>query len=336
MMDFKIGEVLGLMAKTMPFLIFRFLIYFGITLAYVLVTGVGAGIGYFVGHIGDDPGAFSVWGGLVGFGITSAILYFLREYLLYMVKAGHIAVLVELLEGRELPEGRGQIDYAQGIVRERFVESSVLFGIDQLIKAVLKAFNRAFFTITAFIPIPGLQGVVKFINTVVNLSLTYLDEVILAHNMRTKSDNPWRSGQTALILYAQNYKTFLKNAFWLAFFIWAMTFLVFLVVLLPVAGLVSLFPGTAGILTLVIALVFAWGIKQAVIEPIGMTALMQVYFKVTEGQEPNPEWDDKLSSVSKKFGEMKTKAMDWDREKGTKPQASDEPTPGGAAQPEQS
>jgi hypothetical protein len=107
------------------------------------------------------------------------------------------------------------------------------------------------------------------------------------------------------------------------------------VVLLPVAGLVSLFPGTAGILTLVIALVFAWGIKQAVIEPIGMTALMQVYFKVTEGQEPNPEWDDKLSSASKKFGEMKTKAMDWDREKGTKPPSSDEPPQGGAPQPGQ-
>ncbi|MEE4302990.1 MAG: hypothetical protein V2J19_02455, partial [Wenzhouxiangella sp.] len=95
------------------------------------------------------------------------------------------------------------------------------------------------------------------------------------------------------------------------------------------------FPGTAGILTLVIALVFAWGIKQAVIEPIGMTALMQVYFNVTEGQEPNPEWDDKLSGVSKKFGEMKTKAMDWDRKKGTKPPSSDEPPQGGAPQPGQ-
>jgi len=334
MMDFKIGEVLGLMAKTLPFLMFRFLIYFGITLAYVLVTGAGAGIGYFLGHIGDDPGAFSVWGGLVGFGLTSAVIYFLREYLLYLVKAGHIAVLVELLQGKELPGGKGQIDYAQGIVKERFAESSVLFGIDQLIKGVLKAFNRAFFTITAFLPIPGVQGLVKFVNTIINLSLTYLDEVILAHNMRTKADNPWRSGQTALILYAQNYKTFLKNAVWLALFVWALTFLVFLVVLVPVAGLVSLFPGTAGILTLIIALVFAWGIKQAVIEPIGMTALMQVYFKVTEGQKPNPEWDAKLSNVSKKFGEIKSKATDWDREHGTTTGPSDAAQPDDGSQPE--
>ncbi len=311
-MDFKIGEILGLMAKTMPFLVFRFLIYFAITFAYFLLTGIGAGVGYGIGMIGGEPGAFSFFGGLVGFGIMSVIAYLLREYLLYMVKAGHIAVLVELMEGKELPQGRGQIQHAQAVVRERFTESSVLFGVDQLIKAVLRAFNRVFFTVTSFIPIPGLRNVVKFINTVVNLSLTYLDEVILAHNIRTRSDNPWASSRTALILYAQNYKAFLKNAFFLAFIIWGLTLLVFLLILGPLIGLVTILPAVAGPLTLIFALVFAWGVKQSVIEPIGMTALMQVFFKVTEGQEPNPEWENKLEGVSKKFGEFGRKARDWD------------------------
>ena len=311
-MDFKIGEILGLMAKTMPFLVFRFLIYFAITFAYFLLTGIGAGVGYGIGMIGGEPGAFSFFGGLVGFGIMSVIAYLLREYLLYMVKAGHIAVLVELMEGKELPQGRGQIQHAQAVVRERFTESSVLFGVDQLIKAVLRAFNRVFFTVTSFIPIPGLRNVVKLINTVVNLSLTYLDEVILAHNIRTRSDNPWASSRTALILYAQNYKAFLKNAFFLAFIIWGLTLLVFLLILGPLIGLVTILPAVAGPLTLIFALVFAWGVKQSVIEPIGMTALMQVFFKVTEGQEPNPEWENKLEGVSKKFGEFGRKARDWD------------------------
>ncbi|XOZ33623.1 hypothetical protein ACMDCT_15675 [Halomonadaceae bacterium KBTZ08] len=316
MMDFKMGDVFSLMAKTLPFLVFRFLIYFGITLAYAITTGVGAGLGYFIGTIGDAPGTYGVWGGLIGFGIVSTVAYLLREYLLYMVKAGHIAVLVELLEGKELPEGRGQIDHAQTIVRERFVQSSVLFGLDQLIKGVLKAFNRAFFTITSFLPIPGLEGIAKFVNTVINLSLTYLDEVILAYNIRNDADNPWRASQTALILYAQNYKAFLKNAFFLALFIWGTTFLVFLLILAPVGALVSLFPGMAGSLTVIVTLVFAWGIKQAVIEPMGMTALMQVFFKVTEGQEPDPDWDAKLNEVSDQFASFKDKALSWDREKG--------------------
>ena len=328
-MDFKLGQVIGLMAKTMPFLVFRFLIYFAITLTYILITGVGAGIGWGVGRIAtEDPAGFSMWGGIIGFGLVSAIAYFLREYLLYMVKAGHIAVLVELMEGKELPQGRGQIDHAQKIVRERFAESSVLFGIDQLIKAVLKAFNRVFFSIANFIPIPGLQAIAGFLNTIVTLSLTYLDEVILAYNIKTNSDNPWASSKTALVLYAQNYKAFLKNAFFLAFVIWGLTFLVFLIILGPVLAIVSFIPAVAGPLTLIIALVMAWGIKQAVIEPIAMTALMQVFFKVTEGQQANPEWEGKLDGVSKKFGEIKTKAADWEREHG-KPTPSSEPPQGG-------
>ncbi len=324
MMDFKIGEIISLLLKTTPFLVFRFLIYFGITLAYVLITGVGAGIGFGVGSIGGSSEAGGLWGGLLGFGIASVGVYLIREYLLYMVKAGHIAVLVELMQGKELPGGKGQIDYAQGIVRERFAQSSILFGLDQLIKGILKAFNRAFFSIANFLPIPGIQGIAGFINTIVNLSLTYLDEVILAYNLKTQADNPWAASRTALVLYAQNYKAFLKNAFWLAFVIWGLTFLVFLIVLAPVAGLVSLFPGAAGPLALIIALVFAWGIKQAVIEPVGMTALMQVFFTVTEGQEANPEWEGKLDKVSKKFSTLKEKAADWQPDQ----TPSEEPKPG--------
>lgn len=308
MKDFSFGEVLGLMKATAPFLVFRFLIYFGITLGFVLITGIGAGIGYGVGHIADNAPGGGMWGGIFGFGIASAILYFIREYLLYIVKAGHIAVLVELSQGKAIPGGKGQISYARERVQERFATSSILFGLDQLIKGILKAFNRTFLSIAAILPIPGAAGLVKFLNTVFNLSLTYLDEVILAYHMKTEAENPWASSRTAIILYAQNYKSFLTNAVWVALFIWVITFFVFLLVLGPVALLVGLFPGTAGPLTLVIALVFAWGIKQAVVEPIGMTALMQVFFKVTEGEVPNPEWESKLNGVSSKFRDLTAKA----------------------------
>lgn len=331
MTDFSISEVLGLLRKTFSFLVFRFLVYFAITLAFVLGTGAGVGIGYGIGSIGGDGSTGGVYGGMIGFGLISAAMYFVREYLLYIVKAGHIAILVEIMEGREIPTGRAQIDHAQKVVKERFVESSVLFGLDQLIKGILRTFNRVFFTIASILPIPGAQGVVKFLNTIINLSLTYLDEVILAYNIRTNSQNPWASSRTALILYAQNYKAFLKNAVFLAIMVWVLTFIVFLIVLLPAGALVALIPGSAGVLTLAIAVVFAWGVKQAVIEPFAMTALMLTFFKVTEGQQANPEWEAKLEGMSKKFGELKTKALNW---KGTQPtdekdgEAQQSPVPG--------
>lgn len=320
MKDFNLSDVFRLLSKTLPFLIFRFLIYFGIAMGFIIITAIGGTLGYGIGMIADEAAGGGLIGGLVGFAVASAILYFIREYLLYMVKAGHIAVLVELMDGKELPEGKGQIEYAQAKVKERFVESNVLFGVDLLIKAVIRAFNRVFFNLSRLIPIPGSEKVAKAVGSIIRVSLTFLDEVILAYLMKTRATNPWESSRTALILYAQNYTAFLKNAVWIAFLIWGCTLLVFLLVLAPVWALVAVFPGAAGPLPLILALVLAWGIKQAIIEPIGMTALMQVFFKVTEGQEPNPEWEAKLENVSGKFRELKDKASTW-REKPAEPEA---------------
>lgn len=332
MWDFEMGRVLGLMRRTMPFLIFRFLVYVSITLVYIIVTGGGAGIGWVAGKVGGDPAAGATWGGLIGVGLVSTVLYFAREYLLYLVKAGHIAVLVELLDGKELPGGKGQIDHAQAQVKSNFAESSVLFGIDQLIKGVLKTFNRMFLTLSNFIPIPGVQGVVKFLNSVVAMSLTYVDEVILAYHFRNGRENAWDSSREALILYAQNYKNLLKNAVFLTLFIWVLTLLVFIIVLAPVAGLVSVFPALAGFWTFAFAALFAWGIKAALIDPIAMTALMQVFFKASEGQQPDPEWDKRLSDMSGKFRELKSKASESLRptKKSGLPPQSPPPAPPGA------
>jgi hypothetical protein len=36
-----------------------------------------------------------------------------------------------------------------------------------------------------------------------------------------------------------------------------------------------------------------------------------VFFKVTEGQVADPTWDERLSKLTKKFGQIKDKAKDW-------------------------
>lgn len=308
MWDFNIGHALGAMIKTAPFVIFRIIIYVGIAVAYVLAVGVGAGIGYGIGSIGDEPGGFAFYGGLFGFGIVSAALYWAREYLLYLVKAGHVAVLVEHFDGNALPGGRGQIEHAQAVVKERFAEASVLFGVDRLIKGILRALNRLVMSVATFLPIPGLRELAGFVNKILNVSLTYTDEIILAYNIRTRSENPWDSSKDALILYAQNYKVIAKNAVFLLLFMYAVSLFIFLIILAPVGALMALFPGSVGGVSFIIALVFAWALKAALLEPLAIAALMQVYFKAIEGQVPNPEWDQKLTAASNKFRDLKDKA----------------------------
>lgn len=307
-MDFNIGTVISLLLRTLPFLVLRLLVYMGIVLAYIVLTSLGAGAGWLFGSVASTGGAGALWGGLGGFALTSGVLFWAREYLLYMVKAGHVAVLAQLLDGKEIPGGRGQIDFARMVVKERFVESSVLFAVDRLINGILRVFNRVSMRAARLLPIPGLEPVVKLANAIINTSLTYVDEVILAHNVRTTSDNPWASSRDAVILYAQNYRVMLKNAVFLTFIAWGLTLAVFLVVFAPVAVLAGLFPGMAGFWTFVLAAVTAWGLKAALVDPFAMAALMQVYFRTTAGQAPDAEWSGRLEKMSGKFRQLKEKA----------------------------
>ena len=143
------------------------------------------------------------------------------------------------------------------------------------------------------------------------MSLTYVDEVIIAYNLRTRSENTWQSSKDALVLYAQNYQVLLKNAVFLMLFMYGLSFLVFLIFLAPVGALMGLFPGSVGGWSFIIALVLAWSVKAALLEPIAIHALMQVYFKTIEGQQPNPDWDAKLEKVSGQFRKLKQKAQQY-------------------------
>lgn len=307
MWDFDVGRTLAIMVRTWPFIALRLLVYFGITVGYIVAVGGGAGVGYGVGHISDDPGAFAVWGGVLGFGAASLFVYAIREYILYIVKAGHVAVMVHLVDGREVPGGRGQLDYARKVVTARFAEANILFVVDQLIKGALRVVTGLIGGVAAFLP--GLQGLAGLINTVIRVSLTYVDEIILGYNIRADSRTPFESARQGLVLYAQNATTMVKNAAWLAVFMWLLAFAVFLVMLAPAAAILYVMPGQLAGWSFLLALVFAWAVKAALIEPFAIAALMQVYFRAIEGQVPDPGWDRRLSDASSHFRELKDKAL---------------------------
>jgi hypothetical protein len=312
MWDFRIGRTLAIVLQTWPFVLFRMVVYFGITIAYIFVTGTSAGVGYGLGHVfGVDgsPEASAFYGGILGFALTSAVVYWIREYILYVVKAGHIAVMVHLIDGRDVPGGQGQISYARQVVKARFVEANVLFAMDQLVKAVIGTITGMIGGIAAFLPIPGLQNLVAFVNSVIRMSLTYVDEIILGYNIRRQSDTPFETAREGVVLYAQNGKTMLKNALWLSIFMWVLALIVFITSLAPAAAVLYYMPGQMAGWAFVLAIVFTWAFSSAFLEPFCIAALMEVYFRTIEGQVPNPEWDRRLAETSKQFRELKDQAL---------------------------
>lgn len=308
MWDFSISKSVGLMVRTLPFILLRLAVYLGVAAAYVAATGTGAGIGWGIGAFGDE--AFRVnatfIGGGIGFAIIAAIMYALREYLLYLVKAGHIAVMVELLAGRPMPEGRSQIGHAQAAVRSRFAEASTLFAVDQVVKAVLRAITRLARGILSILP--GMQRFAGVVQAFLNVAIGLIDEVIIAHAFATYASNPWAAAREALILYAQNNRNMLKNAVWIAAITYGLLGIVFLLLLGPAVYFARALPGGAEAVGVVFALVFAWALKAALFEPFAIACLLQAFFRATEGQALDPAWEARLDGLSDKFRQLRDKA----------------------------
>ena len=309
MLDFRTGQIFGLLMRTMPFLMLRIAVYIGITLAYILAVGIGGGMGYLFGKIGGNTGGGAGIGAFIGFAIVSGALYWAREYLLYLVKAAHIAVLVELLDGRPIAAGKSQIEFGRDVVKQHFATSSLLFGLHQLVRGILRVFNRLTVSIASWLPIPGLDVVVKLVDAVINTGLASLDQVVLAQILRRQTDNPWGVARDSIVLYAQNYKGVLKNAAFLTLIVWGLTLLIWIVVGVPIAAFVGLFH-LQGFWPIVLALITALSLKAALIDPFATVALIQVYDKITAGQTPNPEWSGRLETMSGKFRELTQKARD--------------------------
>ena len=129
------------------------------------------------------------------------------------------------------------------------------------------------------------MGVVR---AYLRLAVGLVDEVILAHAIRTRSDNAWEAAHDGLVLYAQNARPDagergLADADHLGRCRW----LVFLSDARPRRRRWSGFSPAMAVAGLcVFALIFAWAVKAALIEPFALACLLQVFFKVTEGQEP--------------------------------------------------
>jgi Na+/phosphate symporter len=134
---------------------------------------------------------------------------------------------------------------------------------------------------------------------------------MLAHCFDTRTENPYEASRTALVLYAQNAKPMLKNAAWVTLWVWLLSLLIFLIMLAPAGLVVWLLPGEMSAAGLVFALLFAWAVKVALIEPFAIACMLQAYFKLTAGQAPDPAWQARLEQASSKFKSLGERALVW-------------------------
>jgi len=304
MSKFRTWRTLGLLAQTTPFIFLRLAVYIGVAVVYTVVVGVGGSIGLMFGKAMGNSGMWFGLGGIVGFAIASGVLYFAREYVLYLVKAAHVAVLVRLMDGKPIPCNKGQIRYGRDVVREHFASSSALFGLNQLIRGALRAFNAVTLDVASWLPVPGLESMTKLVDKIIGNALGHLDQVILAQIIRAETRDPSATAADSVVLYAQNYKGAFKNAAFLTLILWCLTLLIFLLVVVPVTAIFGMLDVHRGLWAFGFSVIAAWCLKAAIVDPFATAALIQIYDGLTAGQAPNTEWAARLESISSKFREL--------------------------------
>lgn len=313
MWDFSSARSFAIVAATYPFILLRILVFSGITAAYVIAAGTGAGFGFEWGRsvAAEDAAGRAILGGLFGFGVVSVALYWSRKYILYVVTAGHIAVMVEAYDRRSIPANKSQIGFGKDCTSARFSSANLLFSLNRLVKGVVGTITRLVWSMTWSIPIPGLRSLTRFANVLFRATLTYSDEIILAHAICVRSQNPWETTQDALVLYAQNGRIITKNAVWLAILMNVVACMVFILMLAPAEWAVNLLPVTWSSSAFILAVFVAWSFKKVLIEPFATASLMQVYFSAIEGQTPDPAWRQRLENVSTHFQNLGDEANNW-------------------------
>ncbi len=210
-----------------------------------------------------------------------------KYWLLYLVKAAHIAVLVEMIHGRPLPPGSGQIGYGQSVVRERFGEASALFVLDGLVRAALRMINRLTMGFLLVLPDKLARQIAFAVNTVLYFAIGLIDEIILAHAINNRSTDAWGSAADALALYRQNWKAILKNALWLTLFAVALGWLLYTFLFEPAQAAYTLDPETGrrgyflsiAISSLILATYFG---------PFALISMLQVWFRLIAAQPVAP------------------------------------------------
>lgn len=304
--NLHISEAFRLMMRAKAYLVYRAAVYGVVGACMIVGLIILALIGKIFGSVAAIV-LFIIAAAGCGWGLR-----LLREYVLYVLQAGYLALLVEHADGGELPPGTDQTVWAKARVMHYFKEVSALSLIDQFVKGIIGALNRTLFNVMTILPIPGLDGVAKVAQKVVDYSLTYVDEAMIAYTFRTKNENVFEAATHGILLYCQAWKGLLKNAVALTLLGYVFAVAAAGVFLVPLAILAMITPHGWVIFHYFLfglAMVLGVACKWIFFDPLACTATVLTFLRETEGLTPDAAWEERIASVSSKFSELKAKAQ---------------------------
>ena len=264
----------------------------------VLLFAVLMGISVLMGSEGVAGIMFVVW--LFAVGIVNFII---NHYFGYLVKAGHVAGIATAFQTGQVPND--PVNTGKTMVKERFGTSNVYFAIDKLVAGSVKQLQRTLGRVTDSLlgAIPGIDGVKGLMNMFLDISLGYIDECCLGYTFNHKEQNAYKSAADGVVIYAQNWKTLLKDSAKTTLTVILSVVVITLVGFILFGGLFRLL-GWSGFVAFVIALFFAWTVKYAFVDSWILVKMMSSYMQVAPTTVITFDLYGKLSQLSGKFREL--------------------------------
>jgi hypothetical protein len=304
--DISLGNAATLALRTFPFLLLRAAVYFGIAAAFASAVaggfGIGAGFGSLLGVAARAPGGF--WGAIAGFAFIVLLLWWLREYLLYLIEISHTAAISLALDNVKTPGLQGSIAAAMSAVQRKFRDVSVLSTADRYTRDTINDLLRSVDALSAALPRP-FELPRTMTDRFFRVSLGFVVTSLLARTATGRARNPYSDLRDNLILFAQNHEALFHNAVLLAAGCYLVCFFVFLASLIPAFALTRTFPGGSGLIAVGLAAAFTWSFQRALIEPFLAASFLELFRRLTRSQTPEPDWDMKLEEISESYSEVK-------------------------------
>ena len=274
----------------------------------LVLLGILLGIGFLI-----SESAIVVM--LIIWGILAGIVRFIfGHYLMYMAKAGHIAVITAAVTGEEIPDK--PIQYGKDMVLSRFAASNVFFAIDKLVSAAVRQLQNLVDRIGSLLKvIPGMSFVTSFTKIFLSVTLGYVDECCLGYTFYKKEEGAFKSACDGVVIYAQNIKLLLKSGLGTALVVLLLQLVTMAVpffgfwALLMAFGVLDVF---AIIAAVVLAIMFSEIIRFAFIDSWVLTRTMVTYMSVAPSTVITYDLYQKLCGLSRSFRKLFNKGREED------------------------
>ncbi|GAC1636566.1 MAG: hypothetical protein NVS4B8_00020 [Herpetosiphon sp.] len=295
----------NLLTRTMPFLWTRLGVYLLFGLAMAIYLGIAFGVAYILYKLIPLVGIIFF---IIAYGAVVPIYRLAENYFFYLLKAAHVAVMTEILVRGDLPPGSNQIEWGKQAVLSRFRDTSIMFGVNQLVSGVVRVVTNSVANIMNFLPIPDIDVLSRFITLLVNYSTKYIDMAVLSRAYMTNEPNVWATASEGVVLYAQAWKPILKNSVWLAALSFGSFVIAMIVLGIPALVLALILPK---LLVFAIVVIMALMLKVGVGDTYALASTLITYHANTASMVASPEWTARLNGLSDKFKQLQTNAASF-------------------------